>query len=215
VNKRIFVGFPLEISSSLTAALKRLRIGAQKKGMEFNWTPEANFHVTLNFIGNIPAQRLSELEEIIAAVAAETPPLQTSLRGVGAFPDERHMRVLYVGVRKSRAMSELQARLKTVLLAAGFHQEERDFSPHLTVGRLRKSRSGTDLISPYVRTSFCDAEVASIVLYESVIAGSHPIYQVLRKFELVGDHPDQPEEGSGKTEPQGDDPLLANISQEN
>jgi RNA 2',3'-cyclic 3'-phosphodiesterase len=216
LNKRLFIGFPLEISSSLTSALKRTRITAQKKGMEFNWTPEANIHVTLNFIGNTPGERLPDLQDIIAAVAAETPPIQTSLRGMGAFPDERHMRVLYVGVRKSRAMSELQSRLKTVLLEAGFHQEERDFAPHLTVGRLRKSRSGTDLISPYVRTSFCDATIGSIILYESLISGSHPVYKVLSKFELsCAEEPDGNAEGSGKTEPREDEPFLANIPQEN
>ena len=186
MNKRLFIAFPVAIDSSLSAALKRTRISAQKKEMEFNWTPEANFHVTLSFLGNTPESRLPELESLIREVAVETPPLATSLRGMGAFPDERHMRVLWVGVRKSRALSELQSRLEEKLTAAGFVNEDRDYSPHLTIGRLRKSRAGGDLLSPYVRTSFGDVAVSAITLYESLLHGGHPVYNPLLSAALTG-----------------------------
>lgn len=153
--------------------------------MEVHWIPEANYHVTLCFLGSTPAERVSDLEKLLRTVASESAPIETSLRGMGAFPDERHMRVLYIGVRKSRALAELQDRLRTTLESAGFPQEDRDYSPHLTVARLRKSRSGTDLLSPYVRTSFGDVSIPSIILYESVLQGSHPVYKPLGVFPLT------------------------------
>lgn len=186
MNKRLFIGFPVEISSSLEAALKRVRMNAQQKHMEFNWVPEANFHVTLNFLGNTPTSRLDELEELMKNVAASSPPIKSSLRGMGGFPDERHMRVLWVGVRKSRALGALQERLREALLEKDFPQEDREYIPHLTVGRTRKVRSGTDLLSPYVRTAFGDFDIRSFTLFESLLCGGHPVYKPLANFELTG-----------------------------
>jgi RNA 2',3'-cyclic 3'-phosphodiesterase len=186
MKKRLFLGFPVELSASLNHAFKRVRINADKKGMEFFWTPKENLHVTLNFLGEIDVELVSTIETIIDSATGELAPVETSLRGMGAFPDEHHMRVLWVGVRKSRTLGGLQRELAEKLRAAGFPQEEREYLPHLTLGRLRKARTAVDLISPFVRTSFDDLEIATIVLYESLLAGSHPVYKKLRTFELRG-----------------------------
>ncbi len=185
-TKRLFIGFPIVIESSLHAAIKRTKINAQQKGMEINWVPEANFHVTLNFLGDTEPNRLDDLRHVIESVSAQTPPLKTSLRGLGAFPDERHMRVLWVGVRKSRALAELQWNLDDALKAKAFPSEERDYVPHLTIARLRKARSGTDLLSPYVRSAFGDVAINTLHLYESVHHGAHPVYEIMNKFKLSG-----------------------------
>lgn len=98
------------------------------------------------------------------------------------------MRVLWVGVRRSRALADLQDEVAQALAAIGFDRsaEERDYVPHLTIGRLRKSRTGVDLISPFVRTSFGDLFIERLNLYESVMAGSHPVYKCLSSYPLNG-----------------------------
>ena len=188
-QKRLFVGFPVEISASLQAALKKTKIRAQQKQMEVNWIQNSNFHVTLFFLGETDIDRIPELQQILKTVALNTPPLKTTLRGMGGFPEERHMRVMYVGVRLSRALAEFQMQLQSALKDAGFRYEDRSYQPHLTVARLRKARSGTDLLSPYVRNTFGDITVGGFVLYESVSLGSYPVYQALRGFELCGEIP--------------------------
>lgn len=185
-TKRLFIGFPVELGSSLHAALKRTKIDAHKREMEFQWIPVANLHVTLNFIGATDLARIPDVESAIELVTRETPVLRTSLRGLGAFPDDRHMRVLWVGVRKSRALAGLQERLRGSLVERGFRQEDRDYVPHMTVGRLRKSRAAGDLLSPYVRTSFTDIDVDSVVLFESLMHGGHVAYRPLSRFALRG-----------------------------
>lgn len=200
-DKRLFIGFPVEVGSSLQASLKRTKIGAQQKGMEVYWIPPANFHVTLCFLGSTSPDKVPALEGLLRHVSSESPPIETSLRGMGGFPDERHMRVLYVGVRKSRALASLQDRLRSALVDAGFPQEDRDYHPHLTVARLRKARSATDLLSPYVRTSFGDIRIGSMILYESVLQGSHPVYNPVARFELTGEPPSEEEESFGAEPP--------------
>jgi len=185
MSKRLFVGFPITSPDSLSAALKKLRIGADKREMEFDWSPPENFHVTLNFLGATPEDRISEVAALLSSVARGHTSFETSLRGLGGFPDEHHMRVMWVGVRKSRALSDLQSDLAESLRSLEFELEDRDYVPHLTVARTRKARSGKDLISPWVRTDFGDLTIKSIALFESVMHGSRPHYEVLETFPLA------------------------------
>lgn len=191
MDRRLFVGFPIVVDSSLAAALKRTKISADKKEMEIDWVASANYHITLCFLGAVENSQRANVEQILENVAASSPAITTSIRGLGAFPDDHHMRVLWAGVRKSRALTALQSRLQEALVEAGFRRDERDFLPHLTLGRLRKARSGRDLLSPYVRTSFGDVEINEIVLYESLLHGSRPRYEPLRRFQLAPVVPDE------------------------
>lgn len=185
-TRRLFIAFSIEIGSGLEAAIKRTRIGAQQRRMEVYWVPKENFHVTLNFLGATPTERLPELEKLIENVGQSHSGFTTSVRGMGAFPDTRHARVIWIGVRNSRALNELQWALRETLVQAGFPQEDRDYVPHLTIGRLRKARAIEDLISPYIRTSFEDVRVDAITLYESLQHGPHPVYKAIKTFQLSG-----------------------------
>jgi 2'-5' RNA ligase len=185
MSKRLFIGFPVSIPDSLGAALKKLRIGADKREIELEWTPPENFHVTLCFLGATPADRLPEVAHLISSVCRGHSPFETTLKGLGGFPDEHHLRVLWVGVRKSRPLSGLQADLAEAMTSLGYKLEDRDYVPHLTIARTRKSRSGKDLISPYVRTTFGDLRIDNVALYESVMHGARPHYEILETFSLA------------------------------
>ncbi len=184
--KRLFIGFPVPITEldSLNAALKKLRIGADKHEMEFDWVPRENFHVTLNFLGATPPQQLADVSHVVTKIVDAHAPFPTSLRGLGGFPDEHHARVLWAGVRKSKQLSNLQADLTEALTSLGYKPDERDYTPHLTIARTRKARTSKDLISPYVRTTFGDLKIDRLVLYESVMQGPKPHYDVLETFPL-------------------------------
>lgn len=184
MSKRLFVGFPVTPPDSLVEAVRRLRIGADKREMEFDWSPAANYHVTLNFLGQ--TEKLSEIAHTVSKIALGAAPFETSLKGFGGFPDEHHMRVLWCGVRLSRELAQLQSDLTEALSSLGFAPEERDYVPHLTIARTRKNRSGKDLISPFVRHSFGDLVVPSIALYESVMHGARPHYEMIESFALDG-----------------------------
>lgn len=184
MSKRLFTGFPIAPSESFLAALKKLRIGADKREMEFDWAPPESYHVTLNFLGATAPEKISEIAHLISGVARAHAPFETTLRGLGGFPDEHHMRVLWVGVRKSRWLSDLQNDLSEALRSLGCELEDREYTPHLTIARTRKARSGKDLISPWVRTDFGDLRIGTVALFESVMHGPKPRYEVLETFPL-------------------------------
>lgn len=184
-KKRLFIGVPVTLTPSLVAAVKRTKISAQRRDMEIKWVPDTNYHITLNFLGDTETDMISKVNDVIQKVTSEMPAVKTSLHGMGAYPDDRHMRTLWIGVRKPRAFSELQSQLTEELETLGFRSDEREFHPHLTIGRLRKMRSGRDLISPYVRTEFGDVEISTIILYESRLHGATPVYIPLSSHELL------------------------------
>lgn len=185
--RRLFIGFPVQLDgsvASLGAAVKKLRIGADRREIEFEWAPIENYHVTLNFLGATSPELFPRLSQAITKICDGYPPFESSLRGVGGFPDEHHARVLWIGVRKSRALALLQRDLTEVLSALGYRAEAREYVPHLTIARTRKSRTIKDLVSPFVRTKFGDVSVARLALYESVMHGPKPHYEILETFKL-------------------------------
>lgn len=184
---RLFLGLPVQVHESLASAIKKTRIGADKRDMEINWVPTANYHITLNFLGSTPHALVPQITALARAIASRHAPFTTQLRGMGGFPDEHHMRTLWVGVRHTRALAQIQNELRERLVQTGIPQEERSYTPHLTIGKTRKSRNATDLISPFVRTKFGEIAVDGLLLYESQQYGPHTSYHVLERIALTGE----------------------------
>ena len=105
------------------------------------WTSPENMHITLKFLGDVHEDDLPLLREELEDVAGDSARLMLSLGTNGCFPGERTPRVLWTGMDGDlRRMSSLAARLDGAMVRCGFPSERRDFTPHVTVGRVR---SGT------------------------------------------------------------------------
>jgi len=105
------------------------------------WTAPENMHITLKFLGDVHQDDLADLKLELEEVAADSARLELLLGANGCFPGERTPRVLWTGMDGDlRRMSSLAARLDGAMVKRGFREERREFSPHVTVGRVR---SGT------------------------------------------------------------------------
>ncbi len=182
--KRLFIGLAIEINAELREALKRVRISAQQKEMEVEWSLEAGLHITLCFLGATPEETIPLLTHALSTIVTGREPVETSLRGMGAFPDDHHSRTLWVGIRNSRTLRELQQSVAQAMAELGFPLEEREYTPHMTFARLRKARTSRDLLSPYVRRDFGDVKIDHLLLYESLRHGAKSVYQPLEKFQF-------------------------------
>ena len=104
------------------------------------WVPPERLHITLRFMGDIPPRHLPRLvraAETLEGVA----PFEAGLAGTGTFPKRGPARVYWVGVR-GRPLSGLRESLDRALVREGLAREDRTFTPHLTVGRASRGRSG-------------------------------------------------------------------------
>jgi 2'-5' RNA ligase len=126
---RLFIA--IELPDDLKKTLSRLR--ADVPGAR--WVPPEQLHLTLAFLGEVEEKTAGELGERLALI--QTPPFQLRFSGTGCFPNRHRPRVLWAGLEPNPRLTHLAARVHEAVLACGIPQEERPFSPHITLARLK------------------------------------------------------------------------------
>jgi len=127
----------LDISEEVRGRL-RAAVGRWKPLAKISWSPIDNLHVTTKFIGEWPEARLEELKKALAAVP-RAGAIGIAIRGTGWFPNERRPRVLWAGVEADESLAKLAHATEQAVAALGVPVEERPYSPHLTLARIREA----------------------------------------------------------------------------
>lgn len=136
---RCFIAIDLspEIHRSLDALSRDLQDRPGKENLR--WVRTESIHLTLEFLGDLTGEQVDEVGACLSRAASGHPPFALSVAGLGCFPDERRPRVLWVGVDEpTGALTRLQADVRSACAAAGVRVDGRPFSPHLTLGRVRR-----------------------------------------------------------------------------
>jgi RNA 2',3'-cyclic 3'-phosphodiesterase len=180
---RLFVAvdLPPDVRADLagqTAALHGRVAGAR-------WTPPENWHVTLHFLGRTWPRLLGWVVERVAEAAASTAPFRSSVRGIGAFPSWRRVRVLWAGLADEAGAFAGTAGAVQEALSQEFRPEDRAFAPHLTLARLNPPAPVDPADVGDLRPSR-DFEVRRLVLYRSHLRRPAPVYEPLESFTLGG-----------------------------
>ena len=134
-------------------------------------------HLTLRFIGEVDDKMFAVIRAALAGVSAA--PFSLTLRGVGHFPPGRHPRVLWVGMEACEPLMELQQRVELALIGTGIAPEERRFSPHITIARLRDTPPEAVLsLEERHRTFASDPfPVGAFYLYSSILTREGAIHK--------------------------------------
>ena len=128
---------------SVQAELKREISGSGRggKGVKIGWTQPEGIHLTLKFLGDIQETQVEALREVLHKAAASARPFSLEARGLGAFPNPRAPRVIWLGLHGSNddmaELQRLQAAVEGGAAGLGFAKEARAFTPHLTLARIR------------------------------------------------------------------------------
>ncbi|MFP5298981.1 MAG: RNA 2',3'-cyclic phosphodiesterase [Actinomycetota bacterium] len=148
------------------------------------WTDVAGQHITLRFVGWVDQGDVPAISLACAQAARAVEPCDLRVSGLGAFPSERRVRVLWAGIEDpSGTTSRLAAELDARIGAAGFPGEERSFTPHLTLARMKVPVKVRQL--PEIDTSDLDPfRLAEIVLYRSHLSPKGARYEALERFPL-------------------------------
>ncbi len=184
---RTFVAVPVE-----DAVVRRRLAGARSllpdlRGVR--WAAERQLHFTLKFLGDVEEERIEAARRATAAAARGGPgSFRLALEGLGAFPPKGAARVVWAGCGAgAEALASLAATVEEAFDTAGFPREERPFSPHLTLARVRDPLSGRRLAQalPSVpEEPFGTVLVGSIVLYRSDLSPAGPDYSELLRVAL-------------------------------
>jgi 2'-5' RNA ligase len=174
------IELPDDARAELARAQARLR---QALGDAVGWTPEGNWHLTLAFLGE--TDLADAVAKAVRPVCAAAAPLDLALGPLGRFGD----RVLWAGLEGPGVpgLVALAGALQAALVPLGFAAEERPYSPHVTLGRVRDDRRGPPKrrraskgprLADALRGQPAPAPVAftarEVVLFESRLGGSRP-----------------------------------------
>ena len=132
---RLFVAIdiPAEIKDALRCFVDRLRPAAK-----IGWSPLDNLHITTKFIGEWPESRLDEMKHALTSVPVKGA-IDVTVKGLGWFPNPRRPRVFWAGIGGGEPLRALARDTEQAAARLGVPVEERPYSPHLTLARIREA----------------------------------------------------------------------------
>ncbi len=125
---RLFAALPLPDSAVERLTSLRLRLSGPKDGLR--WSEPEQWHITLEFFGDVGQDRASCLRTGLSHVAASAPVV--ALEGLGLFAAKG---ILFVRAEPSPSLLELHAQVSGISEACGVVPESRPFRPHITLAR--------------------------------------------------------------------------------
>ena len=155
---------------------------------DVKWVSTANYHWTLQFLGEVDDVRLADVCAAVSQASQQFEPFPLVGLGAGAFPSASRPRVLWIGAGQGGLeMVDLQSAVEAELAELGFGNENRSFVPHLTLGRAGRRSRPADLTAAL--KSFSDFEAGTMAVEEVVVFGSQlrregPSYHVIGRAPL-------------------------------
>lgn len=182
---RCFISVNLDetLKGEIHKAIEKLREGKA----DVKWVPAENLHITLKFLGNADKETVARLEERLSPLAERYESFYMSLRGIGLFPDRRRPRVVWIDLINAGRLADIQKDIEQTALPLGFEREDRPFSPHLTIGRIRSQRGINPLlgaIETLKDKDFGNIEVNAVSLMKSDLKPTGAQYTTLAEFHL-------------------------------
>lgn len=154
------------------------------------WVEPNNVHLTLIFLGDVASARLEQLADALRDEALTHEPFVSSVSGLGAFPNARKARIIWIGLTASPELATLVCGVQSAAVRLGFTMEERPFSPHLTIGRVGQHVSATDL--QRIRVALEETsigmigtfQVEALQIFKSELKPGGPVYTRLYSLPL-------------------------------
>ena len=180
-----------------------------------SWSREHNLHLTLKFLGNVPARAIPELSDAIARAVSGVKPFELTVADCGVFPPRGKPNVLWIGVSPSAPNARdvdyshasqspscsrpptpdtrhplllLQSEIEDECASAGFAREQRPFHPHLTIARMRKPGNERRLAEIHQNFGFPPEmfPVSEVVVFKSELLREGSKHTAISRHALKG-----------------------------
>jgi 2'-5' RNA ligase len=138
----------LELDEELKAALSDVQdqLKRQLSPGSVRWVRTDGIHLTLKFLGDTPADQVDAIAAALAGAAAGVAPFVVQAEDLGCFPNLRRPRVVWVGLSEpTGALQALRDEVEARVAPLGYPTERRPFSPHLTLGRVHRRASTSEV----------------------------------------------------------------------
>ncbi len=140
-----------------------------------------NIHFTLRFFGDTPLERISQIKEHLEEI--EINPFKITIGGVGAFPNKRRPRVVWIGVMENgKQVQDLKLEIDSLLSNIGYQLERRKYTPHATIARIRHVKDSDKIASNLEEVA--DELIGTMIIsgfkmMKSTLTPTGPIYDTM------------------------------------
>jgi 2'-5' RNA ligase len=186
---RAFVAVP--VGEQVVGLVRGIEKRLKEVEADVKWVAPENVHVTMKFLGNMPAADAGSLARSLASELEGTEAFDVAVEGTGTFPPGRKApRVIWIGLGDGAdRLAHTASRVEEVCFRAGFEREKRPFRAHLTIGRVRRGSPGLARLAEAVREteySPLKLRVDEVNLMRSELSPRGPSYTVLESIALDG-----------------------------
>jgi RNA 2',3'-cyclic 3'-phosphodiesterase len=182
----------IELPEGLRKELGQLQAKLKTGGDFVKWVSPDSIHLTLKFLGDIAEDKVPEITGGIREAAAGISPFTLNMEGIGVFPNLKRIQVVWVGLTGDLGkLLDLQKKIEENMFLLGYPEEEREFTPHLTLGRVRYQPPPADqqkfaqAVSGTVFRSQNKIEVKAVNLMKSRLTPQGAIYTELSSSILT------------------------------
>ena len=180
---RSFIAFDMD-SELVLKRITAMQNLLAKSGADLKLVEPKNIHMTVRFLGNITPSMIEKIFEEMKKI--QFAPFDVKIHGVGAFPNVHYPRVLWAGITEGadqlrNIFSQLEPRLRSL----GFTPDQKGFSPHLTIARVKSGRNKAELaksVTENVNYDFGIIRAECLRLKRSDLTPKGPIYSTLKEF---------------------------------
>jgi RNA 2',3'-cyclic 3'-phosphodiesterase len=183
--KRIFIALKVTAGESLIEMVSSLRSGLINEGIR--WVNLDNIHITLAFLGDTEEKMIKVIISKMKNYCEGSGNFELTLKGCGVFKNLGDPRIIWTGIEPLENLSRLNGLIVKCLIESGVKIDERGFKPHLTLGRIKfiKDRLALKaLLDKYRDAKIQNAPVNEVILYESILKPTGPLYKPMAKIIL-------------------------------
>lgn len=186
---RTFIGVNIGEQIRANAVALQQRLTRVDPGVR--WATPESMHVTLLFLGEVDEREIVPVCRAVESVAGREPPFTLRVSGVGAFPTPRRPKIVWAGITDGATeLQRLYELLEEKLLDMGcYRKEERGYTPHLTLGRVKAEHGGHVLAAELPKLLAWDGgrtTVSEVRVFSSELRREGPEYTVLGRGALKG-----------------------------
>jgi 2'-5' RNA ligase len=184
---RTFIAVDLESDIRDRCIALQQKLG--RSAPDVKWVEPDNIHVTLLFLGEVDERDLHPVCRAVGTVCATLVPFDLSVEGVGCFPNLRRPRIVWAGIGAgTQELVALHDALEPPLLELGcYRREDRKYTPHVTLGRVKSERP-SDRLAQAVQQQTAwragECAVAEVLVMASELRPQGPVYSVLSTARL-------------------------------
>lgn len=188
---RIRTFIALDVDRAIRQRLLALQETLVPTAAGVKWVEPNNIHVTLLFLGEVFDREVPAVCQAVAETCADFSPFPLAIERLGGFPDARRPRILWAGLGEgTEEVCDLHDALEKPLLELGcYRREDRKYTPHLTIGRMKSERPSPQLAAALAQHANWHGGrqlVREVLVMSSELAAAGPTYTVMSRVPLLG-----------------------------